>query len=37
MLYQGVVRLIGSQEEFKRCPDGIVGQFITGRADGPTP
>jgi len=35
MLYQGVVRLIGTQEDFKRCPDGIVEQFITGRAAGP--
>jgi phospholipid/cholesterol/gamma-HCH transport system ATP-binding protein len=35
MLYQGVVRLIGTQEDFKRCPDGIVEQFITGRAEGP--
>src|SRR5512140_566754 len=34
MLYQGVVRLLGTQEEFKRCPDGIVQQFITGRAEG---
>ena len=35
MLYQGVVRLLGSQEEFRRCPDGVVEQFITGRAEGP--
>ena len=35
MLYQGLVRLIGTQDEFKRCPDGIVEQFITGRAEGP--
>lgn len=35
MLYQGVVRLIGSREEFKSCPDAVVQQFITGRAEGP--
>jgi phospholipid/cholesterol/gamma-HCH transport system ATP-binding protein len=35
MLYQGVVRLLGTQAEFKGCPDGIVEQFITGRAEGP--
>src|SRR5687767_8618746 len=34
MLYKGLVRLIGTQDEFKRCRDGIVQQFITGRADG---
>lgn len=35
MLYKGVVRLIGSREEFKSCPDAVVQQFITGRAEGP--
>ena len=35
MLYQGLVRMIGTQDDFKRCPDGIVEQFITGRAEGP--
>jgi len=35
MLYKGLVRLIGSREEFKRCDDPIVQQFITGRAEGP--
>jgi phospholipid/cholesterol/gamma-HCH transport system ATP-binding protein len=35
MLYQGLVRLLGTQEDFQRCPDGIVEQFITGRAEGP--
>ena len=35
MLYKGLVRLIGSQEEFQRSDDPIVQQFITGRADGP--
>ncbi|HSN99799.1 MAG TPA: ATP-binding cassette domain-containing protein [Candidatus Nanopelagicales bacterium] len=35
MLYQGLVRLLGSQEEFRRSPDAVVQQFITGRAEGP--
>jgi phospholipid/cholesterol/gamma-HCH transport system ATP-binding protein len=35
MLYQGLVRLLGSQDEFRRSQDGIVEQFITGRAEGP--
>jgi len=35
MLYQGLVRLLGTQAEFKRSPDAIVEQFITGRAEGP--
>jgi phospholipid/cholesterol/gamma-HCH transport system ATP-binding protein len=35
MLYKGFVRLIGTQEEFKRCPDAVVQQFITGSAHGP--
>ena len=35
MLYKGLVRLIGSREDFKACPDAVVQQFITGRAEGP--
>jgi phospholipid/cholesterol/gamma-HCH transport system ATP-binding protein len=35
MLYKGVVRLIGSQDEFRASADPIVQQFITGRAEGP--
>lgn len=35
MLYQGLVRLLGSQETFKTTTDPIVEQFITGRAEGP--
>ena len=35
MLYKGFVRLIGTQEEFKRCSDAVVQQFITGSAHGP--
>jgi phospholipid/cholesterol/gamma-HCH transport system ATP-binding protein len=35
MLYQGLVRLLGTQDDFKRSPDAIVQQFITGKAEGP--
>jgi phospholipid/cholesterol/gamma-HCH transport system ATP-binding protein len=35
MLYRGKVRLIGTQEDFRRSPDGVVDQFIHGRATGP--
>lgn len=35
MLYRGKVRMLGSQAEFKGTEDGIVQQFITGRATGP--
>ena len=35
MLYQGHVRLLGTQEDFKRSSDPIVQQFITGQAEGP--
>ena len=35
MLYKGEVKLIGRPEEFKQSPDGIIQQFINGRAEGP--
>ncbi len=35
MLYKGLVRMLGSQDEFKRAGDPIIQQFITGRAEGP--
>jgi phospholipid/cholesterol/gamma-HCH transport system ATP-binding protein len=35
MLYKGRVRLIGTREDFKESADGIVQQFINGRATGP--
>jgi phospholipid/cholesterol/gamma-HCH transport system ATP-binding protein len=35
MLYKGEVRLLGSPEAFKASPDGVVQQFICGRATGP--
>ncbi|AKT40474.1 ABC transporter ATP-binding protein [Chondromyces crocatus] len=35
MLYQGLVRMLGTQEEFRRAADPVVQQFIHGRAEGP--
>jgi phospholipid/cholesterol/gamma-HCH transport system ATP-binding protein len=35
MLYKGKVRLLGTPEEFRRSSDGVVDQFIHGRATGP--
>jgi phospholipid/cholesterol/gamma-HCH transport system ATP-binding protein len=35
MLYKGVVRMIGTRDDFRRSDDAIVQQFITGRAEGP--
>ena len=35
MLYRGKVRMEGGREEFRATPDGVVQQFITGRATGP--
>jgi phospholipid/cholesterol/gamma-HCH transport system ATP-binding protein len=35
MLYKGKVRLMGTPEEFRRSDDGVVDQFIHGRARGP--
>ena len=35
MLYKGHVRMLGKPEEFKGCADGVVQQFINGRAEGP--
>ncbi len=35
MLYQGTVRLVGSQDDFKTSTDPIVQQFISGQAEGP--
>ena len=35
MLYKGQVRLLGTPDEFKSAPDGIIQQFIHGRAQGP--
>jgi phospholipid/cholesterol/gamma-HCH transport system ATP-binding protein len=35
MLYRGDVLLYGTQADFKNTPNGIVQQFINGRATGP--
>ncbi len=35
MLYKGKVRLRGTPDEFQRSTDGVVEQFIHGRARGP--
>ena len=35
LLYRGKLRMIGSRADFKATPDGVVQQFITGRATGP--
>jgi phospholipid/cholesterol/gamma-HCH transport system ATP-binding protein len=35
MLYKGKVRLLGTPEDFRRSADGVVDQFINGRARGP--
>jgi phospholipid/cholesterol/gamma-HCH transport system ATP-binding protein len=35
MLYKGHVRMLGSQEDFQACEDGVVHQFIRGHAEGP--
>ncbi|MFO0757014.1 MAG: ATP-binding cassette domain-containing protein [Byssovorax sp.] len=35
MLYKGLVRMLGTADDFKACPDAIVQQFITGAAKGP--
>jgi phospholipid/cholesterol/gamma-HCH transport system ATP-binding protein len=35
MLYKGHVRLLGTPDDFKGTEDGIIQQFINGRATGP--
>jgi len=35
MLYQGLVRLLGTPDDFKNAADPIIQQFINGRAEGP--
>jgi phospholipid/cholesterol/gamma-HCH transport system ATP-binding protein len=35
MLYRGHVRLYGTRETFRHTEDGVVQQFINGRATGP--
>jgi phospholipid/cholesterol/gamma-HCH transport system ATP-binding protein len=35
MLYKGRVRLMGTRDDFRASQDGVVDQFIHGRAHGP--
>jgi phospholipid/cholesterol/gamma-HCH transport system ATP-binding protein len=35
MLYKGHVKMLGTQDDFQRCEDGVVHQFIRGHATGP--
>ena len=35
MLYKGHVKMLGTPDAFKASPDGVVQQFIHGRATGP--
>lgn len=35
MLYRGKVKMIGTPDDFKSSADGVVQQFINGRAQGP--
>ena len=35
MLYKGHVKLLGTPNDFKQSEDGVVQQFINGRAQGP--
>ncbi len=35
MLYKGSVKLLGSPGDFRASADGIIQQFINGRAEGP--
>ena len=35
MLYRGKLRMIGSRDDFRNTDDGVVQQFINGRATGP--
>jgi phospholipid/cholesterol/gamma-HCH transport system ATP-binding protein len=34
-IYQGAVHLMGTKEEFRRSPDPVVQQFISGQSAGP--
>lgn len=37
MLYDGVFRLIGTPEDFKKSDDPVIRQFVEGSANGPIP
>jgi len=35
MLYKGRVKLVGTPGDFRGSSDGVIQQFINGRAEGP--
>jgi len=35
MLYKGKVKLVGTRDDFRQSQDGVIQQFINGRAEGP--
>jgi phospholipid/cholesterol/gamma-HCH transport system ATP-binding protein len=35
MLYKGKVKLVGTPDDFRQSEDGVIQQFINGRAEGP--
>ncbi len=35
MLYKGKVKLVGTPGDFRSSSDGVIQQFINGRAEGP--
>lgn len=35
MLYKGKVKLLGTPDDFRQSQDGVIQQFINGRAEGP--
>jgi len=35
MLYKGRVKLLGTPDDFRQSQDGVIQQFINGRAEGP--
>lgn len=37
MLYDGVFRLIGTPEDFRKSDDPVIRQFVEGSAEGPIP
>lgn len=37
MLYDGIFRLIGSPEDFKKSDDPVIRQFVEGSSEGPIP
>jgi phospholipid/cholesterol/gamma-HCH transport system ATP-binding protein len=37
MLYDGVFRLVGTPEDFKKSDDPVIRQFVEGSATGPIP